>query len=116
MGIQPIDLQTMYSQASNVAKSLSGTQQAQLAESMQQQANIQRNLENASKVQQPSNEKSDTAKINQNGSGSQDFSGRQEKKNKKNDGGNGYVFTGEEENSFSKNSPSYLGNIIDISR
>ena len=39
MAIQPIDLQNMYSQMSNVAKSVAGqSQTAQLADSMQQQA------------------------------------------------------------------------------
>lgn len=42
MGIQPIDLQTMYSQLSNVSKSMQGAQQAQLTEAMQQQNNIQK--------------------------------------------------------------------------
>ena len=60
MGIQPIDLQTMYTQLSNVSKSMSGAQQAQLTEAMQQQGNIQRSMENAAKVQQTSNEKAET--------------------------------------------------------
>ena len=54
MGIQPIDLQTMYSQLSNVSKSLSGVQQAQLTEAMQQQSNIQKGIENATKVHETS--------------------------------------------------------------
>ena len=68
MGIHPIDLQTMYTQLSNVSKTMAGAQQAQLTEAMQQQGNIQRNLENNAKVQQTSNEKSDTNSVNQNGS------------------------------------------------
>ena len=68
MGIQPIDLQTMYTQLSNVSKTMAGAQQAQLTEAMQQQGNIQRNMENAAKVQQTSNEKADTNSVNQNGS------------------------------------------------
>ena len=34
MGIAPIDLQTMYTQLSNVSKSMAGAQQAQLTEAM----------------------------------------------------------------------------------
>ena len=68
MGIAPIDLQTMYTQLSNVSKTMAGAQQAQLTEAMQQQGNIQRSMENAAKVQQTSNEKSDTNSVNQNGS------------------------------------------------
>ena len=68
MGIQPIDLQTMYSQLTNVSKSLAAGQQAQLTEAMQQQQNIQRGLENASKVQQTQTEKTDTALVNKDGS------------------------------------------------
>ena len=62
MGIAPIDLQTMYTQLSNVSKSMAGSQQAQLTEAMQQQNNIQRSMENAARVQQTSNEKSEQAK------------------------------------------------------
>ena len=62
MAIAPIDLQTMYSQLSNVSKTLSTSQQAQLTEAMQQQSKIQREIENASKVQQTSNEKANAKK------------------------------------------------------
>ena len=82
MGIQPIDLQTMYTQLSNVSKSMSGAQQAQLTEAMQQQSNIQRSMENAAKVQQTSNEKANSNSVNQNGSNSTGSYGgkRQQKK------------------------------------
>ena len=116
MGIQPIDLQTMYSQATNVAKTLSASQQTQLTESMQQQTNIQRNLENTKKVHQTSNEKSDAQKINQNGSGSETFLEQGKKKKDDETKASDYIFTGEEKESGIKNTPSYLGNIIDISR
>ena len=114
MGIQPIDLQTMYTQLSNVSKSMAGAQQAQLTEAMQQQGNIQRNMENAARVQQTSNEKSDTNSVNQNGSGAASYSGGKRKgqnQNQKN----------ENENLNSEIRPpksdySYLGTIIDITR
>lgn len=110
MGIQPIDLQTMYTQLSNVSKAMSGAQQAQLTEAMQQQGNIQRNLENAAKVQQTSNEKSDTNSVNQNGSNSSGaYGGQKHQKNKKNEGE-------AEEYRSPKSDSSYLGTIIDITR
>ena len=112
MGIAPIDLQTIYSQLSNVSKSMAGAQQAQLTEAMQQQGNIQRNMENAAKVQQTSNEKSDTNSVNQNGSGAASYFGGKRKgqgqKQKEND------FS--EENRPPKSDLSYLGTIIDITR
>lgn len=113
MGIAPIDLQTMYSQLSNVSKTMTGAQQAQLTESMQQQQNIQRDLENSQKVQQTSNEKANASKINQNGSGSQSFAGKHEKKENSEENQNAQ---NEEQNIYNKYKPSYLGNIIDISR
>lgn len=113
MGIQPIDLQTMYSQLSNVAKTMSGAQQAQLTESMQQQGNIQRELENSQKVQQTSNEKANANKINQNGSGSQTFAGHQGKKEKKDEDSENQ---NENQSYYRNNNPPYLGSIIDISR
>ncbi len=111
MGIQPIDLQTMYTQLSNVSKTMAGAQQAQLTEAMQQQGNIQRSMENAAKVQQTSNEKSDTNSVNQNGSGAGSYFGGkrkgQEQKHKD-------EYT--EEKRPPKSDLSYLGTIIDITR
>lgn len=110
MAIQPIDLQTMYSQLSNVSKTLSGNQQAQLTEAMQQQNNIQRNLEQTAKVQQTSNEKSNTNNVNQNGSNSSSFYGQRKGQQKQNQQQN------DEENHPGKSDLSYLGTIIDITR
>lgn len=111
MGIQPIDLQTMYTQLSNVSKTMAGAQQAQLTEAMQQQGNIQRSMENAAKVQQTSNEKSDTNSVNQNGSGAGSYFGGKRK---------GQEQKQKDEYSEEKRPPksdlSYLGTIIDITR
>ena len=111
MGIQPIDLQTMYTQLSNVSKSMAGAQQAQLTEAMQQQGNIQRNMENAAKVQQTSNEKSNTNSVNQNGSGAGAFAGGRQKGHKEEKEDNPL-----EERRPPKSDLSYLGTIIDITR
>ena len=111
MGIAPIDLQTMYTQLSNVSKTMAGSQQAQLTEAMQQQGNIQRNMENAAKVQQASNEKSNANSVNQNGSNGAGTYGQknQQKKNQNNQ-------EDTIENRPPKSDLSYLGTIIDITR
>ena len=112
MGIQPIDLQTMYTQLSNVSKSMAGAQQAQLTEAMQQQENIQRGLENAAKVQQTSNEKSDTNSVNQNGSNASGaWGGKKQQDKKQNNNQENF-----EERRPPKSDNSYLGTIIDITR
>ena len=111
MGIQPIDLQTMYTQLSNVSKSMAGAQQAQLTEAMQQQGNIQRNMENAAKVQQTSNEKADTNSVNQNGSNAAGaWGGKKQQKKENEESSEGF------ENRPQKSDRSYLGTIIDITR
>ena len=111
MGIQPIDLQTMYTQLSNVSKTMAGAQQAQLTEAMQQQGNIQRNMENAAKVQQTSNEKADTNSVNQNGSNASGaWGGKKQQKKENEESSEGF------ENRPLKSDRSYLGTIIDITR
>lgn len=111
MGIQPIDLQTMYSQMSNVSKAYSGQQQVQLTEAMQQQNNIQNNLENTKKVQQTSNEKGITKNISENGgnsSGAYGKNGQKKKYNEKKEDA--------DEITPPKSDYSYIGTIIDITR
>lgn len=75
MAIQPIDMQTMYSQLNNVAKNAGAQQQAQLSEAMQQQSNIQKNLENSQKIQNTSNTQSLSPKISSDGKGGANSSG-----------------------------------------
>ena len=112
MGIQPIDLQTMYTQLSNVSKTMAGSQQAQLTEAMQQQSNIQRNMENAAKVQQTSNEKSNTNSVNQNGSNSSGAYGGNRQRNQNHKAEDDDI----NEIRPPKSDNSYLGTIIDITR
>ena len=109
--MQPIDLQNMYSQLSNVAKTVAGHQQAaQLSDSIQQQQNVQKNIENAQKIQKI-NEQPDAKNINPDGRNG-GWAGSQKQKGK------------EQNNSESQNSiqntasiqPEYLGTIIDITR
>ena len=112
MGIQPIDLQTLYSQLSNVSKSLAAGQQAQLTEAMQQQQNIQRGLENASKVQQTQTEKTDTALVNKDGSNGGGLP-NQKKNPSQNNNSSDYKEDGSPKHSASS---EYVGTIIDITR
>lgn len=112
MGVQPIDLQNMYSQLSNVAKSVAGQQQtAQLSDSMQQQNLVQKNMENAAKIQQ-TNEKSNTGNINENGHKGSSYSSNDKKKQNKNN-------QEQEDIPITKKyppKPEYIGTIIDITR
>ena len=106
MGLQPIDLQTMYSQLSNVARQAAHQQQGvQLSESMQQAGIIRQNQEQAEKEEQ-----SKLGGINQNGKNN---SGQQQKKKEK---------SPDEQDSEAENTAqnrlkeSYLGQHIDITR
>ena len=109
MAIQPIDLQTMYSQLSNLSKSMAGAQQAQLTEAMQQQANIQKGMEKSKAVKQTSNEKSTAGQINHDGSNNTAY--QQQKHSYKNDNEEE-----EPENKAGTGDLPYLGTLIDITR
>ena len=68
MGIQPIDLQNMYSQMSNIARNVAGQQQAaQVSESVQQLNQIQKDLEQSQRVNQANNDKANTNNVNPEG-------------------------------------------------
>ena len=110
MGVQPIDLQNMYSQLSNVAKAVAGQQQAaQLSESMQQQNQIEKNMMEAQKIQQ-TNEKSNTGNVNENGHhGSMSYSQQKKKRDEENQENTSHNATNSKES-------SYIGTIIDITR
>ena len=114
MGIQPIDLQTMYSQLSNVSKTLAAGQQSQLTEAMQQQNNIQRSLENSTKVQQTQTDKTASNIVDKDGrGGASAFGGRKNsRQNEENGAGEN---TSDGQNGTKSGSP-YIGTIIDITR
>ena len=109
MGIQPIDLQTMYSQLSNASKTLTANQQVQLSEAMQQQNNIQKNLEKSKKVQEASNDQSSAGQVNGKGSNSTAYFSKRNKDNEKSD-------NEESEEKAEKGDLPYLGTLIDITR
>lgn len=113
LSIQPIDLQNMYSQISNVARNVGGQQQAaQVQQSVQQQNQIQKNIESSQRVQQASNDKSNTNNVNPDGhsGGSGGYSMNQKKKQQQpKDLSSGF-------SNYGDNKPDYLGTIVDITR
>lgn len=111
MGIQPIDLQVMYSQSANVSKLAGSQQAAQLSEAMQQTKTVQQNLENATKVHQTTDDKAKSTAVSGNGGGNSPQGGNRRKSD-----GTGGEEQKEELNPFNKLKESYLGTIIDITR
>ena len=112
MGIQPIDLQNMQSQISNVARNIGGQQQAaQVSQSVQQQQQIQKNLEMSQRVQETNNDKANTNNVNPDGhkGGAGTYQNPGKKRN------------GEKEqktvfNGYNDAKPGYVGTIVDITR
>ena len=77
MGIAPIDLQIMYSQMNNVAKTVANQQQGvQLAQQLQESKIIQQQVEKAVSVKKAADEETKTLTINKDGH-RQDLSGGQ---------------------------------------
>lgn len=112
MGIQPIDLQIMYSQAANAAKAATGAQAtAQLSQSMHQSTVVQQNLENSQKVHALSNEQSKSSAVSDKGggNGSGAYGSSKKKDNPQENNSNPYSQMPEQ-----RLKESYLGNIIDI--
>jgi len=112
MGIQPIDLQNMYSQMSNVARSVAGQHQAaQVSESVQQQNQIQKNIEQSQKVQQAKNDKANTQNVNADGhqGGAGTYQNPNKKKNKNNDSKGSFGI-------YADTKSEYVGTIVDITR
>lgn len=109
MALQPIDLQNMYAQMSNVAQNVALAQDSpRMAEAMNAQQNIRRNMEKAQTVQKTSNENGKASLVKDEGGGT----------------GTGYAMTGgrkggggednkEEQKSEVVTSP-YLGRHVNI--
>lgn len=71
MAIQPIDLQTMYSQMSNVSQNATRANEAlQMASYIQKQNIVQQTLEQSSKVNEASFENVETMNVKSDGSSS----------------------------------------------
>lgn len=112
MGIQPIDLQNMYSQMSNVARNVAGQHQAaQISESVQQQNQIQKNIELSQKVQQTRNDKANTNNVNADGhkGGAGTYQNPNKKKNKENESKGNFGL-------YADVKSEYVGTIVDITR
>ncbi len=72
MALQPIDLQTMYSQMANVAQRVASEGQgAALSQSIQTQSIVNQNLQQSQAVQKAAANEAQAAKIKADGKGSQ---------------------------------------------
>ena len=81
MGLQPIDLQTMYSQMANVAQRVASEGQgAALAQSIQTQGLVNQNLQASQSVQKAAANEAQTGKIKADGKGSESPSSGGKKK------------------------------------
>ena len=70
MAIQPIDLQTMYSQMQNVARDVANAQfQPQLAQQMREMSMVQQQQERAQTVQRAANEEAQPTYVDPDGRG-----------------------------------------------
>ncbi|MBO4533047.1 MAG: hypothetical protein J5726_05045 [Treponema sp.] len=114
MGMQPIDLQNMYSQMSNIARNVAGQQQAaQVSEQIQHQNLVQKNIEQSQRVQQASNDKANTNSVNPDGhQGSSGGGTYKNPKRQQNDGTQKDTSFGNYGNAKSE----YVGTIVDITR
>ena len=109
MGLQPIDLQTMYSQISNAAKMAVNVEQSvALAQKAQQADSVRKNEELNTKVQKTGEEQKSSG-VNQNGHNQNEMSGKNNKQ-KENDS------KPDEEKDKYRLKESFLGQHIDITR
>lgn len=112
MAIQPIDLSTMYSQMSNVAKNVANMQQGtQLTQAMQENVVVRQGQEQAAQVHKTADSQADTSRIKTDSNGAnagtyQEQTGKRQKEEN----------ADETEPSFTEIREPYLGQHIDISR
>ena len=110
MAIQPIDLQTMYSQMANIAQNAAQAQDGgKFAEAMQQQNIVRENLEAAERVSRPVADESESQSRAVKNDGSPPSHGESEAEGKH----------GEREKKEERESvvqESYIGRHIDITR
>ncbi|MBQ6781928.1 MAG: hypothetical protein IJP62_11990 [Treponema sp.] len=109
MAIQPIDLQTMYSQMQNVARNVANAQfQPQLTQQMQEMNQIQQQQEQAKTIQRAANEESQTTDVNEDG-----------RSDNQQPAGNGKKHEEQKDNTEPQKThirEGYLGRHIDITR
>lgn len=109
MGVSPLDLQTMYANMNNVARTVSHQQQgAVLAQQLQESKIIQQNIEKASQVHKAADNEAKSTGINDEGHNSGTWSGNGSKKQN-----NGESSEKKQESEIRE---SYLGIHINIER
>ena len=110
MGVSPLDLQTMYANMNNVAKTVSHQQQGlQLAQQLQESKIVQQNTEKAAQVHKTADNEAKSSSINDEGHNSGgSASGSKKRRNKENQ-----EDTSPQETEIRE---SYLGIHIDIER
>ncbi len=109
MGLQPIDLQTMYSQMSNMAKQTSLAEHSMQAVQNAQNKEIVRQIEEEKNKVLEAEKQNGAASVNQNGHNSQggaESSGKNKNKETPD----------EEANNKSRLKESYIGQHVDITR
>ena len=81
MAIQPIDLQTMYSQMQNVARNVAASQfQPQLTQQMKENLVIQQQQEQAKSVHRAADEESKSTDVDEDGRSGNQYAGSGSKK------------------------------------
>ena len=108
MAIHPIDLQTMYSQMNNVARSVANAQQgAQLAQQLQEGTVIRQNMEQAQAVKKAADNEAKSGFVNDEGRHGSDKQGQHGKNQQQDDA---------EQPKNTVIREAYLGQHIDITR
>ena len=111
MGVSPLDLQTMYANMNNVARTVSHQQQgAVLAQQLQESKIIQQNTEKAAAVQKAANNESKSTGINDEGHNGSSSYGQGKRKKQ------GESAENAQPKHESEIRESYLGIHIDIER
>ena len=109
MGVSPIDLQTMYANMNNVARTVSHQHQGVvLAQQLQESKIIQQNIEKASQVHKTADNEAKSSGINDEGHNSSSWGGSGKKGGKNDDS--------QDAPKPSEIRESYLGLHIDIER
>ncbi len=104
----------MYSQLSNVNRTLSAAQQVQLTQAIQQKSDIEKNLEESKKVQKTSGEQAE--KVCEDGNNGQNFHSSFNSKADKQKSEEKPEELKNLKNNYEKNGSPYVGTIIDIMR
>ena len=112
MAIQPIDLQTMYSQLSNISQNVGAQHNAaHMSQITTLETQKNENLDNQNKVQSFNDDKANSKNVDENGSNGNNYPSQQQYKQQKEAGKDI-----QPDNKISTNDNSTLGRIIDISR